>query len=194
VVGIVGVHFMNERYDLLYDFPNRRVQLYAWPATATAQQKNAWLPANMKPADCGPMVNIPPGAATFTGMTVTLDGKPVTGVIEMMPYGDEVTHDEKMNQGAFDALQLPANSPRIEPLPGGQSFEWHGKPVDKQVTGVHIAIGKNAFWTGPVKLFPILDVEAGLPPNTSVMLLNLVTIRKHVLFNSVSSKRVCISE
>lgn len=191
VVGIVGVHFLMTHYDILYDFPHRRVRLYAFPSHATARA--VWLPPEVKATDCSKLIPIPPGAATFTGMEVKLDGHPVTGVIEMMPYGSDDNGDEKMNDGAVKALALPDNSPRIEPIPGQQPFQWHGRDVKDRVTDVHISIGGNTFWTGPVKIFPILDVEAGLPPNTSVMLLNLTTIHHQVLYNSNSGARVCMS-
>jgi hypothetical protein len=188
VVGIVGVHFISTRYDLLYDYPSRHVKLYAWPAQHVSQDK-AWLPPGFTSADCGRMVNVPPGAATFTGFEMQLDHHPVTGVIEMAAYGDETHRDEKMNQAAFDALELSATSSRLQPLP--QAFTWHDKPVNTQVTDVQLAVGRQVLWTGPVKLFPILDVQEMLPTGTPVMLLNLTTIKPLILFNSVSSKRVC---
>lgn len=193
IVGIAGVHFLMTHYDILYDFPHRIVRLYAFPPKPVAA-RNVWLPPGINASDCGKLIPIPSGAATFTGMEVKLDGHPVTGVIEMMPYGSDEQGDEKMNEGAVNALALPANSPRLEPIPGQQPFLWHGREVKDRVTDVHISIGSNTFWTGPVKIFPILDVEAGLPPNTSVMLLNLTTIHHQMLYNSVSGKKVCLSK
>lgn len=193
VVGAVGVHFLTTHYDVLYDFPKRRVRLYAFPSSPISPQA-AWLPAGITPADCGRMIAIPPGAATFTGMEVRLDGHPVTGVLEMMPYWDAHNggHDEKMNPAALHAMQLMDQSSRVQALSNDQYPP--GYPVTEQVVNVHVAVGRHIFWTGPIKIWPSgLQVEQVLPEGTPVVLLNLTTIKHAVLFNAVSSRRVCLA-
>ena len=176
VVGMVGVHFLTTRYDLVYDFPHQRVQLYAFPTHPVASH-DAWLPPGFTPADCGRLILIPPGAATFTGVQLQLDGHPVTGVLEMMPYGSETNRDEKMNAAAFKVLGLSEESSRLQ---------------DGRVTDIHLTVGRHTVWTGPVKVFTHLQVEDGLPPQTPVMLMNLTTIQDLVLFNSTSGSLVCL--
>ena len=154
----------------------QRVQLYAFPTHPVAA-RDVWLPPGFTPADCGRMVPLAPGDLTLTGMALQLDGHPVTGVLEMMPYGSETNRDEKMNVVAFHTLGLSEQSSRLQ---------------DGRVTRVHLTIGHNNFWTGSVKVFPHLEVEDGLAPQTPVMLLNLTTIRDLVLFNSTSGGLVCL--
>jgi hypothetical protein len=190
VVGIVGVHFLTTHYDLLYDFPARRVQLYELPAKHPVAPADAWLPPGFTSADCGPMVTVPPGAATFTGVKMQLDGHPVTGVLEMGPY------QEKMNNEALNAMDLSENSPRVQPIPAGTlppGYSHQGYVITKQVPDVHMTIGHNTFWTGPVQIFPVLDVQELLTSTPPVMLMNLSTIRKVRLFNATSSQQVCVA-
>jgi len=188
VVGVVGVHFLTTHYDLLYDFSGKRVQLYAFPPYSTGTHK-AWFPSGIKPSDCGRMVYIPPGAGTFTGMELRLDGHLVTGVIEMFPYGGEEAGqgDEKMNRDAFQAMGLTEQSPRVQPVPDLPAGTMN------QVTNVHITVGSHNFWTGSVKIFPSLDAQEKMKANTPIMLLNLTTIHHVVVFNSVSDQLVCLS-
>lgn len=190
VVGMVGVHFLTTRYDLLYDFPGRSVRLYAFP-TRPVRARDAWLPPGFKPSDCGRMIPIAPGAATFTGVAMQLDGHPVTGVLEMGPYF------AKMNQAAVDALQLPAGSPRLQAIPADvlpPGYTHAGHPVTQQVMNLHLTVGARTFWAGPVQIFPVLDVESVLPPRTPVMLLNLTTIAQTMVFNATSRGQVCFGD
>ena len=187
VVGIVGVHFLTTHYDILYDFPHRIVRLYAIPPKPVSP-KTAWFPSGFKPTDCGKMVHVPPGAETFTGVEMQLDGHPVTGVLEMGPY------QEKMNQAATNAV----GTSRLQPIPPGTlppGYSHNGYTITQQVPDVHMTIGQNTFWTGPVQLFPVLDVESVLPggASTPVMLMNLSTIRGLALFNATSSNQVCVA-
>ncbi|HXC25479.1 MAG TPA: hypothetical protein VNU46_06150 [Gemmatimonadaceae bacterium] len=182
VVGLVGVHFLTTHYDLLYDFPNRRVRLYALSAPARAPQQG-WLPSGFTPADCGRMIPIPPGAADFTGFAMHLDGHPVTGVLEMGPYVP------KMNRAAFDLLQVPAQSPRLHAVAPGATDG--GRPVQANVD-VQIGVGTKELGTGPIEVLQDLDVQSVLPPGTPVMLWNLNMLRSVVLFNATSSGRVCL--
>ena len=165
--------------------PERLVQLYALPPHPVPP-RDAWLPPKFKPTDCGKLISIPPGAETFTGVEMKLDGHPVTGVLEMGPY------QEKMNQAATDAV----GASRLQPIPAGTlppGYSHNGYAITQQVPNVHLTVGANNFWTGPVQLFPVLDVESMLPPKTPVMLMNLSTIQNVMLFNAVSSGQVCIS-
>jgi hypothetical protein len=190
VVGIAGVHFLTTRYDLLYDSPHRRVRLYALPPKYPVAPAHAWLPPGFTPTDCGRMVNVPPGASTFTGVEMQLDGHPVTGVLEMGPY------QEKMNAAALHAMGLTEDSARVQPIPAGtlpRGYSHKGHLITKQVPNVHMTIGHTTFWTGPVQIFPELDAESLLTPTTPVMLLNLSTIHEVMLFNAVSSGQVCVS-
>ncbi|HXC25573.1 MAG TPA: hypothetical protein VNU46_06635 [Gemmatimonadaceae bacterium] len=182
VVGLVGVHFVTTHYDLLYDFPNRRVRLYALPAPPRAPQ-SGWLPPGFTPADCGRMIPIPPGAADFTGFEMHLDGHPVTGVLEMGPY------TPKMNRAAFDLLQVPTPSPRLHAVAPGATDG--GRPVLANVD-VQLSVGTKVLGTGLVEVLPHLDVQAVLPPGTPVMLWNLSMLRGVVFFNAMSSGRVCL--
>jgi len=184
VVGTVGVHFLATHYDILYDFPGRRVQLYALPAHPVAP-KNAWLPTGFTPAGCGKMVDIPPGAATFTGVEMQLDGHPVTGALEMGPYLP------KMNETAMKTLGLPAQSPRIQP----PVVPTDGGHVSKgMVQNVQMTIGTNMFGAWTTEVLEELDVQSLLPPNTPVMLLNLSMLKNVKLFNATSSKQVCVAQ
>jgi hypothetical protein len=185
VVGIVGVHFLTTRYDLLYDFPGRRVQLYALPAKHPVAPTHAWLPPGFTAADCGRMVTVPPGAATFTGVEMQLDGHPVTGVLEMGPY------IPKMNALAFKTLGLPTPSPRV--TPGAPGATDGGHVVVANVADVAMTVGKHMFGTWKTEVLQELDVQELLAPNTPVMLMNLTMLRKVRLFNAVSSGQVCIS-
>jgi hypothetical protein len=190
VVGVVGVHFLTTHYDVLYDFPGRSVHLYAFPSHPV-QPREAWMPPGFTPNDCGRMIPIPPGAATFTGVAMQVDGHPVTGVLEMGLYYP------KMNQAALAALQLPADSPRIDSIPAdvlAPGYTHGGHPVTQQVMNVHLTVGSHTFWAGPVQIFPVVDVETLLSPHTPVMLLNLSNIQQAMLFNATSSGQVCIGE
>jgi hypothetical protein len=189
VIGTVGVHFLTTRYDIEYDFPHRRVRLYAIPPKPVAPSK-AWLPAGFTLTDCGRMIPIPPGAGTFTGVEMQLDGHPVTGVLEMGPY------QEKMNNAALQAMGLTEHSSRVQPIPAGTlppGYSHQGYVITKQVPEVHLRVGTHTFWTGPVQIFPVLDVEELLTSTTPVMLMNLSTLRKVRLFNATSSQQVCIA-
>jgi hypothetical protein len=178
VIGSAGVKFITAHYDVLYDFSGRRLRLYAFPAHPMGT--HAWLPSGLKPSDCGRLIPIiPVGTAGFTAMEVGLDGRSVTGVLEMEPYDN----DEKMNQEAFEAMKLPAQSPRIQPVPG------EGK---NQVMDVHITVGSDTVWTGPVKVFSELQIARRFPPKTPIMLINLGTIKNIAVFNSISSNKVCL--
>ncbi|MHB2034939.1 MAG: hypothetical protein ACYCVE_16455 [Gemmatimonadaceae bacterium] len=85
VVGVVGGHFVRTHFDVVYDYPAREVRLYA-PPKRNDKAARAWLPPGFARRDCAPMVDVPSGAATFTGVKMELDGHPVTGVLEMGPY------------------------------------------------------------------------------------------------------------
>ena len=185
VVGIVGVHFLTIHYDILYDYPGRRVRLYAI-SPKPVDPSHAWLPPAFKPTDCGKMVDIPPGAATFTGVEMQVDGHPVIGALEMGPYFP------KMNETAFKALGLPAQSPRVQPGQPGESDGGH--VLKERVLDVKMTVGKNMFGTWKAEVLQELDVQEMLPPNTPVMLLNLSMLRNVVLFNSTSSKQVCVAK
>lgn len=192
VVGVVGAHFLASHYDLVYDFPHQHVRLYAFPATGGAGQ--VALPPEVHPSDCSPQIPLPPQAPAFVAMEVLLDSHPVTGVIEWQPYVDSLNggHDEKMNADAFTALGLPAHSPRIQSIPGPHVV-WADVPVTDEVADVHITVGKNDVWTGPVKIFSTFEVNRFLPPRTPVMLLNLTTITHSVLYYSARGGTVCMS-
>jgi hypothetical protein len=184
VVGVAGVHFM-QRFDLVYDYPHRRVQVYAI-AKQPDDPSKAWLPAGFTPNDCGKMVMIPPGAATFTGMEMKLDGHPVTGALEMGPY------IPKMNELAFKNLGLPENSPRVQAGQPGESDGGH--VMIAHVSDVKMTIGTNTFGSWNNEVLQELDVQSLLPDNPPVMLLNLSMLRKVMLFNGMSSKQVCIAK
>lgn len=190
VVGVMSGRFLAAHYDLVYDFPGRRVQLYR-ASPAVGPRARPWLPPKFTATDCARLRPVPPIAGAFTGMAATLDGTPVTGVLEMIPYGGETYHDEKMNGAAFAALKLPATSPRVGPMRDAPGM-FNGALAKDEVGGVHVRVGGRTLFTGPVKVFPNLEVDDGLPPNTPVVLLNLMTIRHLVLFNSASSGRVCL--
>jgi hypothetical protein len=184
VVGAFGVHFLTTHYDILYDFPGRRLQLYALsPRPVTPDQ--AGLPAGFKPSDCGKMVDIPPGAATFTGLEMKVDGHPVVGALEMGPYLP------KMNELALKALGLPEQSPRLKPpvVPTDGGHVAKGMLENAQMT-----VGTNMFGEWTVEVLEELDVQSLLPPNTPVMLLNLSMLKNVRLYNSTSSKQVCIAK
>lgn len=184
VVGIVGVHFM-QRFDLVYDFPRRRVQVYA-VALQPAGPNKAWLPSGFTPNDCGEMVMIPPGAATFTGVEMKIDDHPVIGALEMGPY------IPKMNELAFKTLGLPENSPRVELGQPGERDGGHRMVA--HVSDVKMRVGTNMFGSWKNEVLQELDVQSLLPENTPVMLLNLSMLRKVMLFNGMSSKQVCIAK
>jgi len=191
VVGIAGVELINH-YDVLYDFPKRRVRLYQGPKQTTTAGA-AWLPPEIKLTDCGRRIPLPPGAGTFTGVEMQLDGHPVAGVLEIAPYQD------KMNQAAVTAMGLTDSSSRIQPIPDGTlppGYSHNGYVITKQVPDVHMTVGSHMFFTGPVQIFPVLDVEERgvVKPHTPVMLMSLSTIRDVVLFNSVSGGQVCLSK
>jgi hypothetical protein len=103
----------------------------------------------------------------------------------------------KMNQSAVNAMGLNGGtSSRIQPIPDGTNppgYSHNGYEITKQVPDVHMTIGTNTFWTGPVQIFPVLDIENMLPAKTPVMLLNLSMLRTVALFNAVSSRQVCVS-
>lgn len=190
VVGIMSGRFLAARYDLVYDSPGQRVQLYAFPAKE-GKRSEAWLPPKFVAGDCGRMIEVPAIAGAFTGMDLQIDGHHVTGVLEMFRFGGEHYHDEKMNAGAFAALGLPSQSPRIGPMRDSPG-EFNGAVAKDEVSDVQVRIGKRTLFTGPLKVFPNLEVDSGLPEGTPVVLLNLVTIRHLVLFNGISSGRVCL--
>lgn len=80
-----------------------------------------------------------------------IDGPPVTGVLEMGPY-----HPNR-NQAALEALQLPADPPRIQLIPADvlrPGYTHAGHPVTQQVMNVHMSVGTHMFWAGPVQTFP----------------------------------------
>ena len=175
VVGAVGVKFMSY-YDVLYDYPSHRVRLYARPKHPV-NPRDAWLPPGIKPTDCGRMVHVPPpGAGTYTGVEMQLDGHPVIAALETISTG------EKMNPEAVAAMGLTDSSPRIQPL----------QSIAKQVMDVHMTIGSNMFWKGPVMIFPVAVGE--LFPNKPVILISLSTIDSVVLFSSNSSEQVCVGK
>ena len=185
IIGSVGVHFLTTHYDLLYDFPNRVVRLYAPPATPVTST-TAWLPPGFTPAHCGPMVPIPsdpPGAATFTGMQIQLDGHPAIAAIEMGPYY------LKMNQAAFAVLGLPASSARITPITDDPSVP----PGTRDVTGVQVTVGENRFDLGKIQHWPEVGIQQAFAPNTPILLMNLNTLRRLRLYNARSSKQVCLA-
>jgi hypothetical protein len=192
-VGVIGGHFLASHYDLLYDFPHHRVRLYAFAAEKD-DNGSASLPPEVHASDCGTLIPLPPNAPAFAAMEVQLDGHPVTGVIEWQPYIDSLNggHDEKMNTDAFTALGLPAQSPRIQSIPGPHPV-WAGQPVKDEVSDVHITVGQHTVWTGPVKIFSTFEVNRFLPPQTPVMLLNLTTISRLVLFYSSNGGKVCLN-
>lgn len=183
IIGTAGVHFLTTRFDVLYDFPHRVVRLYALPSK-TVRAATAWLPPGFTKNDCGKMVHIPPGAGTFTGVAMKIDGHPVTGVLEMGPYWP------KINAAAFHRMGLTPDSARVVAATDPES-DNSGNPLKHQVNDVHLAVGTHPFWTGFVQVFPELSVEQLLAPKTPVMLMNLSTIRDVAVFNSTSSNQVC---
>jgi hypothetical protein len=182
IIGSVGVNFLTTHYDILYDFPHRRVRLYAMPAKKVAAEQ-AWLPDGFSPASCGPMISIPAGAGTFTGMQMKIDGHPVTGAIEMGPY------IPKMNEAAFKLLGLPDKSSRVQLAEPG---EVDGHPIVARVSGVEMMVGTKVFGTWDNEVLEEVDVQSLLPNNPPVMLMNLSMLRDVILFNSTSSQQVCI--
>jgi hypothetical protein len=189
VVGTVGVQFLTTHYDILYDFPHRRVQLYALPSKPVSPQE-AWLPPGFKPTDCGKMVSVPPGAGTFTGMMMQIDGHPVTGVFEMTP------ESEKMNHAAMRAMGLTDTSARVQAFPPGSLGNLPPIAYEqlKFLANVHLTVGRNTFWTGQITIFPWLEAEKLIKEGTPVMLMNLHTIRDVRLFNATSSSQVCVAK
>lgn len=185
VIGTVGVHFLTTHYDMLYDFPGRRVRLYALPAKAPVASKNAWLPEGFKPTDCGPMVDVSPGAATFTGVKMRINDHPVTGVLEMGPYYP------KMNERALQALGAPANVPSIHLTVPTPIYGDH--VLIARVDKVEMTIRTHIFGAWNSEVLRELDVQQLLPPNTPIMLIDLSMLRNVMLFNAVSSRQVCVA-
>ena len=180
LVGSVGVHFLTTHYDIVYDFPNRRVRLYALPAKPVAA-KQAWLPEGFTPADCGPMIDVPLGAGAFTGVAMKIDGRPVTGVLEMGPY------IPKMTKAAYTLLELSATSTRVQPSkPGNQDGAF------AQVSGVQMMVGTKVFSTWDTEVVEEVGASQALPDHPPVMLMNLSMLRKVMLFNAISSHQVCL--
>ncbi|HEU4752135.1 MAG TPA: hypothetical protein VFU47_03425 [Armatimonadota bacterium] len=192
VVGVLGGAFLR-RYDVLYDLPGARVRLYRPVKPAAPGQGKApapWLPPGMKPSDCGRLVPLPPRTGAYTAFALQLEGHPVTGVVELAP-----TY-EKLNQAAVQALGFPDSSARIEPIPAGllsPGYRHNGFLITQQVRDVHLRLGPTPFWSGPVQIFPSLDIESVLGAKTPVILLNLNTLRHVVLFNAPSRAQVCVS-
>ena len=174
VIGAAGVKFMS-RYDVLYDYPSHKVRLYA-ASKHPVNPRDAWLPPGIKPTDCGRMVHVPPGAGTYTGVEMQLDGHPVTGVLEMISSG------EKINQAAVTAMGVPDSSLRIQPV----------NSLFKELQNIHMTIGSNMFWKGSAIIYEMAVGE--LLPNKPIILISLSTIDKVVLFNSNSSGQVCVGK
>ena len=184
VIGAVGGHFLATHYDVLYDFPHRVVRLYAPPAKSSTA-KTAWLPPGFTPADCGPMVEIPPAAGAFTGVQITLDGHPAVGAIEMGP-----TY-LKMNQAAFALLGVPRTSPRLVPITDDPSAAPAG--ATQYVTGVQVALpGGQQYELGQIQLWPQVSAGDLLPNHPPVLLMNLSTLRTIPLYTAQSSRQVCL--
>jgi hypothetical protein len=184
VVGIVGVHFM-QRFDVVYDYPRRRVQLYQI-AKQPPNITQAWLPTGFTPGDCGKMISIPPDSGIFTGFEMKIDGHPVTGALEMGPYLP------KMNEVAFRTLELPENSPRVQPAEPDAMDGNH--MIMAHVTDVAMTIGQHMFGKWDNEVLDALEVQELFPENTPIVLVNLSMLRDVVLFNGMSSKQVCIAK
>jgi hypothetical protein len=202
VIGVVGVRFLRSRYDVLYDLAGQRVQLYAFPATPVAPA-DVWIPAEVPASACGKLLPVPPVASTFTGMEVLMDGHPVTGVLEIGPPSDNPPPDPQgrflMNADAFKVLALPSTSSRLTPwqppgvAPGTpvRGFMRDGLEVKDDVTGVHLAMGRDTFWTGTITNFQAVDIQEALPPQTPVVL--IYAMHNMVLYTSNSGGKVCLS-
>lgn len=185
VIGSVGVHFLTTHFDILYDFPRRVVRLYAFPSKS-GTSKTGWLPAGFTPADCGKMVHIPPGAATFTGVEMQIDGHPVTGALEMGPYYP------KMNERALRTLGAPADLPQVHMTDPTPIYGNH--TLIANVDSVRMTVGTHMFGAWNAQVLREIDVQQLLPPDTPVMLMNLTMLQNVAVFNSTSSNRVCFAD
>ncbi|MHB2034938.1 MAG: hypothetical protein ACYCVE_16450, partial [Gemmatimonadaceae bacterium] len=60
-----------------------------------------------------------------------------------------------MNDAAFHALGLSANSPRVQRIPPDilpLGYAHNGHAVTEQVMNVHMQVGQHVFWAGPVQI------------------------------------------
>ena len=185
IIGSVGVHFLTTHYDILYDFPHRIVRLYA-PPEKPVSPKTAWLPPGFTSADCGKMVHIPPGAGTFTGVKMKINGHAVTGALEMGPYYP------KMNARALQALGSSTNLPKVHLTDPTPIYGNH--MLIANVDSVEMTVGTRMFGAWNTQVLQEIDVQTLLPPNTPIMLMNLTMLRDVAVFNAKSSGQVCFAK
>jgi hypothetical protein len=187
-VGIVGNQVLRH-YDLLFDGPAQRVQLYASGLQSPASPGAAppWLPTGLTPADCLPMPPMRGGRAGFITLPLQVDGHAVQG------YFDSGSRYTIMNMAAGRLLGLTQHAPNVQLIPDSLATMYPvGGGRDKYlVTGLQVQVGSHPITALPVRI--ATRIPSGIPDSTPQLMLGLDALRDRLLFVSYPTGQVCLS-
>ncbi|MHB2034936.1 MAG: hypothetical protein ACYCVE_16440 [Gemmatimonadaceae bacterium] len=186
--GVIGTSMLSH-YDLLFDAPARRVDLYAPPPLGPASPVpvNAWYPAGITAADCSPLVSRGARAPGIVGVDdVRANGQPMHSIF------DSGAQPTIMNIPAARALGITRHSPGVQLLPPDSSLAYPGTgPMrNYEVTGLHVRVGIRTLTAGPAII--VQRIPEYFDENLPELDLGLDAFRDRKLFVSYSTGQVCV--